>query len=435
MHIRTVMPLSILGRLLSRPLITRYRNWQLHRLIRHAYRNVQYYRKLFRAAGISPADIRSVRDLHRIPISSKEDIRSLSPETIVSRKVAPERLIVRKTSGSTGQPMTIRRSWFEERLLQQFRHMALFYLGHRPTYRMASIALIRTTHPRDRQLFMDFANRLGLYRQQQIDCRQPLDDICRKLIDFSPDIIHGFSGAVYQVADRFHSAPWPRPRPRLVTVGGEVLTPTMQNTIADVFKTPVFQLYGSHEFNLLAWQCRHGELLHVNEDGLILEILKDGRPVGDGQTGEVVATNLHAYTMPFIRYRLGDFVTKGPPRCSCGQQVATIKSIQGRMLDYFRLPNGRLLHSYEISIPVRRKLEPIIRQYQLIQEKENRIVMRISLANTLLPEDKKAAEDAIRAIVGKDVVFTIVEVDHIQRESSGKFRVAKSLVTSPYDKI
>ncbi len=79
-----------------------------------------------------------------------------------------------------------------------------------------------------------------------------------------------------------------------------------------------------------------------------LGFTKDGRPAAPGERGEVVLTALHSFAMPFIRFRLGDIVTKGDSHCACGQPFATIRSVQGRMFDYFPLPDGRLVHPYEI---------------------------------------------------------------------------------------
>jgi phenylacetate-coenzyme A ligase PaaK-like adenylate-forming protein len=71
--------------------------------------------------------------------------------------------------------------------------------------------------------------------------------------------------------------------------------------------------------------------MHTCDEAALVEVVHDGRPAADGEQGDVVATALHSYAMPFIRYRLGDIVTRGEQSCACGLPFATIGTIQGRM--------------------------------------------------------------------------------------------------------
>jgi phenylacetate-CoA ligase len=77
----------------------------------------------------------------------------------------------------------------------------------------------------------------------------------------------------------------------------------------------------------MAWECRHSGDLHTCDDGVLIEVLVDGRPAEPGERGEVVVTNLHAYAMPFIRYRIGDVATREAP-CGCGAPFAAIGEIR-----------------------------------------------------------------------------------------------------------
>jgi phenylacetate-CoA ligase len=80
----------------------------------------------------------------------------------------------------------------------------------------------------------------------------------------------------------------------------------------------------------MAWECRHSGDLHTCDDGVLVEVLVDGRPAEPGERGEVVVTNLHAYAMPFIRYRIGDVATRAAP-CRCGAPFATIGEIRSSL--------------------------------------------------------------------------------------------------------
>ena len=82
----------------------------------------------------------------------------------------------------------------------------------------------------------------------------------------------------------------------------------MRRHITETFAAPVFNLYASNEFNVIAWECQETGELHTCDDGVIIEVLKDGRPAAAGERGEVVGTNLHSFAMPLIRFRLGDII-------------------------------------------------------------------------------------------------------------------------------
>ena len=101
----------------DRRALENFRNRQLRVLLRHAC-HVPYYRQLFARAGVEPGAIKSTEDLTAIPISYKRDLQPLTATQSCIAGVDPARLIVRRSSGTTGAPSSIRRSWWEERLLQ-----------------------------------------------------------------------------------------------------------------------------------------------------------------------------------------------------------------------------------------------------------------------------------------------------------------------------
>ncbi len=411
-----------------------FQNKRLRRLIIHAYENVPYYRKLFDKNGIKPSDIQSVADLSIIPITSKKDLQSLPPEDIAARGLNPKHLITHTTSGSSGEPFTLRHTWFEERIFELFRLRTMRYFGLRFMDRQVSIGLIRPTHPRNHQLPLKILQALGLLRRGLITCLLPPEEIVRALRDLKPDVLTGYSGVISQLAQVIRGDDRLSIRPRFVVGGAEVLTPHMRRQITEAFEAPVFDFYNSHEFNLIAWECKKTGELHTCDDNLILEVLKDGRPAAIGERGEVVGTNLHSFAMPVIRYRLGDIATKGLESCRCGQPFSTIRAIQGRMIDYFLLPGGRIIHPREIVLIIHNTAS-WIRQYQLIQEREDRVILRVVPSTTPTSQELIRLEEPVTKLLGEGVEFQVILVPEIELEPSGKYRVSRSLVKSAYDGI
>lgn len=410
------------------------RDRRLRSVIAHAYRNVPYYRRLMDRHHVRPGDIRSAGDLQAIPVTSKADLRSVPVSDVVSEGVDPERLLTFKTSGSTGEPFTTRRSPWEERVLRSLRVRAMKGMGLRFSDRIALVADVKPKGPRLQPLLLRFLSALDPRRRTQVGCRLPLDEILRRLAEFRPDVIIGYSGLLARLAGELMRTGVRPIRPRFVQADSEVLTPAMRRQIRDGFCARVFEIYDSFEFNMLAWECGSTGELHVCDDGIVLEVLKDGRPCGEGERGEVVATGLHSYAMPFIRYRLGDLVTQGAETCRCGHPYSTIRSVQGRMIDFFPLPDGRLLHPYDI-VNMLHDAAGWLGQYQLMQERTDRIVLRIVPFAPPPPEGVAGLEACVKSLLGPKVEFAVLAVPGIDIESSGKCRVSRSLVNSAYDGI
>jgi phenylacetate-CoA ligase len=421
--------------------IAAFQSARLRELVAHAHANVPYYRALFERAGVRPGAIRGVDDLAALPTTSRADLQARPVGELVARGVTPDRLVVHRTSGSTGEPLTIRRTWLEERIYVLLRLRALRALGLSPRDRQAVIAIVRPLDPMDVRLPQQLLRLSGLYRKASVDFRQSPAEILEQIGRLRPDVITGpptVLGTVAQAAfDDAGTRSRPaggnaRLRPRLVVAGGELMTSLMRRQIAEGFGAPVRETYGSHEVKLIGWECRETGLLHVADDSVLVEVMReDGRGAGPDETGEVVATALHSFAMPFIRYRLGDLVTRGPAPCPCGAPFSTIRMIRGRMVDYFPLPGGRVIHPYGLVLPLMRR--PWIRQYQLLQERVERIVLRVVAApcppRAELAEIERVAQESL----GPGVQFAVALVPEIPLEPNGKLRPSRSLVSSSYD--
>jgi phenylacetate-CoA ligase len=300
--------------------------------------------------------------------------------------------------------------------------------------RLASI-VARRPNSEDRGLLLNVIRGAGLYRHDLVNCLQPTDQIWRQLKRISPTVLGGFPSAVARLVQDGRDVSCADVRPRFVAVGVDTLTPLMRQQIADAFGVRVFEMYNSVECGTLAWQCRDTSALHTCDDALIIEVLRNGVPVGDDERGEVVVTNLHTFAMPLIRLRLGDIVVKGSSACDCGAPFGTIRSIEGRMMDYFPLPSGRIIHPYSIVPQLGRAGVPWMRAYRLLQERRDRFVLTL-VAGTA-PSDAQLAmiRRTIVEGIGEPVQVDVQLVDHLELERNGKFRVARSLVTSMYDEV
>jgi len=410
-----------------------FRERQLRGLLAHAYAHVPYYRALFDRHGVRPECVRTLADLAALPISHKRDLLPLPAPQLVATGVDPARLISRRTSGSSGQPLTIRRSWIEERILGAFRWRALHAMGLAITDRHAEIEELQPHDPSDDQRLHGVLQRLGLYRQLRVHALDPPDAILHTLERHRPDVVTGYAGVIARVAQSAATGGGASPlRPRFVAVHSDTLTPHMRAQIERAFAAPVYQLYDCNEFNVIASECVETGALHTCDDSVIVEVLVDGRAAEPGERGEVVITGLHSFAMPFIRYGLGDLVTQGDPACRCGQPFATLRAVQGRMFDYFPLPDGRTIHPYQL-IAILAETAPWIREFQLVQERRDLVRLRMVPSTPPAAAEMAVLEHALAAFLGPTVALRIDVVEEIRLEPNAKLRTCRSLVASSYD--
>jgi phenylacetate-CoA ligase len=416
----------------SREQILAFQTRRLRALVRHASRRVPYYRRLFEQAGLRPDDIRSLDDLSRIPITSRADLQRLPPGDALAEGFDPEKLTLHSTSGSSGAPLRIRYSRFEERLLKAFRLREQLAFGLRLTDRRASVGLAHRPAGLERVPGgSPFYTRFGLLRHEWVHCLQPAEDILARLRAIQPDALGGYASSIAWIAGFMTDEDRARIRPRLVLPGGETLTAEIREKISRGFDAPVFDCYASYELGLVASECPRGGRYHAAEWYVILEVLRrDGRPAGPGEEGEVVATALHSYAMPFIRYRLNDLVTLGETPCSCGASVKTLSRILGRTIEQFVLPDGKLIHPYALVTPLLAEA-PWLRRYQIVQERNGRVLVKIIPMTNPGAEAVAAVARRLAAVLEGQLAIEVTLVDDIPPEPSGKYRPYYSLVNRP----
>ena len=411
------------------------RAWQdarLRRLVLHAYESVPFYRRLFDRHRLHPRHIRGTVDLELLPTTDKASMRREDPTALLARGHDPHSLLTVRTSGSSGEPFTIHRTWLEDKLqyLLRLRTFRAFDVRHRD--RIVAVGVAGRPESGDGKLIGRSLRAFGLHHRRLVDGLQEPAQVAAQVLEARPDVLVGLPGMLDRLTAPALAEVIAAVRPRVVVIGGEVVTPAMRLRIRQAFAAPLYETYGSHECPLIAWECRHSGDFHTCDDGVLVEVLREGRPAEPGERGEVVVTNLHAYAMPFIRYRIGDLATRGGS-CRCGLPFGSIGEIQGRMIDYFPLPDGRLLHPYEIVSRLVWGPAEWLRQYQLVQEQRDRVVLYAVTDGTPSAERLEGIRRTVGPVLGPAVSLEIQVVDRIPFESTGKLRPSRSLVHSEYD--
>lgn len=409
-----------------------YRNIRLRNLLRYANRHAPYYQRLFERSGIDPEDIQDVSDLHRLPVTSKTDLRSC-PEDTISNEVDASTLRTKFTTGSTGEPFRIRRTYWESGVLNMILQRCFRVYGMRSRDTVAVISMhAQTNRTSGIPSIISFVMNRGMGTRIHLDCLADPEQLADQLMRIKPDVILSYAGILARVGDLISERNRSKWRPRFLLSGSETLTSLRRRQIEEGFGSRVYDYYAAFESGVIAWECPETGLYHVADDHIILELERDGRsvPAVDGERGETIITNLHTFSMPFIRYRLNDTVVCGPSRCPCGAPFSTLRAIEGRRIDYFFLPDGRHVHPLGISRSFVQSC-PGIKQYQIVQESLNRITLRIVGSPSFPQSALTDIPAAVKTYLGADVHVDIILLDHMEPEPTGKFRLFVSNVTPP----
>ncbi|MEO6462236.1 MAG: hypothetical protein ABIP29_04110, partial [Candidatus Eisenbacteria bacterium] len=317
---------------------------KLRALVEHAARDVPFHAARLRAAGIDPAGVRSIADLAALPPLTKADLRERGDALLAGGRVDPA-WIRNASGGSTGAPVVFHQdAAYQRRMLaDQARHVTWMGL---PWWTPRAFVW---GADRDSKVHVGWKGRLrdGATGTRFLNTFQASDaeyaayaracaaDRVPLVIGYASSLEH-FARAVE--AEREKGLDW---RPRAVQSSAERLTPAMRERIERAFGAPVFDRYGSREMGNAAHECTAHTGLHVSMERVIVEVLRDGRPVVEGDEGELVVTVLDNVAEPLLRYAIGDIGRRIPgPPCPCGRAYERIEVTAGRSSDLFTTPAG-----------------------------------------------------------------------------------------------
>lgn len=382
---------------------------KLRRLVRNAYRTVPYYRSRMQASRLHPEDVRSLDDLHKLPLLTKEDVRQHLHFDMIKDGVSPAELVRIQTSGRDGRPFVCYagRSDLAFRLAAELRaeEWTGFRLGE------SSVRLGFQEQPDAgvdgvRKLFESvFARRTlipigGLSPARLEAIRQQLEDQSPALLEADVEILVALAEHLKVRGVKLVA--------RAVIATGQALSDNTRAKIASAFGATVYSRYGAREFSGLACESGVPNEHLVFADGAVVELLVDGRPAAPGEDGEVVVTDLNNQVMPLIRYRLGDIAAAldVTTPSSCGRGLPRIGAIRGRSALTVQGTNGRfvgasffgdLLSDYAFAI----------RQFRVTEDEPGVISLHVERAARYSAETMSAIEAGIRSALGQDLKISV----------------------------
>ncbi|MBM3790256.1 MAG: phenylacetate--CoA ligase [Acidobacteria bacterium] len=401
------------NRHLSPEELRRLQEQGLRRIVRHASRHVPYYGRLFQSAGLDPGDIRTLEDLRRIPVTTKERIQSEGTLAFVSRSAALDSCRRIRTTGSSGRPVTIYHSRGEGKVRQFLGFRSFRAAGLRPLDRLCILGS-NTLYP------VRLHHRFGIYRTHHIPVLLSVPEQIRRLEKMRPTFLKCWPTVLRSVMHATDYRLGRVIRPRVLMTSAEVFEESLRREVRRELDADVYSVYVASEFGQIAYECSAHRGLHVNADQVILEILdENGEPCGPGQPGVVVGTNLYAYTMPFIRFNLGDISRFVPGACSCGLHLPLMDAPRGRLDDVMVLPDGSRRSATGLAMSLNRYED--VRQLRLVQEQHDRYLLQLVSTDAGPGDTGDRMRAHILEYVGAPVEVRVERVDFIPSETA-KFR-------------
>jgi len=404
---------------------------QLALLLSHAKSHVPFFRERLQGLSWQADTPLSLNEWQQIPILSRRAVQAAG-ESLRSEAINPVHGSISEvhTSGSTGTPIKVSKTRVCELMFVAVR------LGDHSWHRrdlMSKMAMLRTVsdgvaqYPQGVRYSGLGGTVDGLYPSGEcvvLSITATIEQQLEWLQREQPKYLLAFPSVVAALAQHALQHEQQLPELQQVTTLGESMDASLRELCKQAFNAELVDTYSSQEIGYLALQCPDTENYHVQSEAVFIEVLDaNDQPCKPGQVGRVIATPLHNYAMPLLRYELGDYAEVGEP-CTCGRHLPVLKRILGRSRNILTLPNGdqlwpRLseLHYGEIAP---------IRQFQMVQKTPNSLEVKLVPKRAITAEEEAQLRALIVSRIGHPFAIKFSYHTDIPRSATGKYEDFRS---------
>ena len=353
----------------SREEIIAIQNEKIVKQVKYVYDNVPYYRAKMEAKGVTPEDIRSIDDLHKLPFLSKADLRDAYPYGLLGAPLS-ECVRIHSTSGTTGKRVVafytqkdvdmweeccaraiVAAGGTDEDVCQVCYGYGLFTGGaglHGGSHKVGCLTLPMSSGNTDRQIqFMMDLNATIL-------CCTP---------SYAAFIGETLAERGYKPEDN---------KLKAGIFGAEPWTEEMRRNIEKSLGIKAYDIYGLTEISGpgVAFECEEQKGMHINEDHFYVEVInpETGEPLPDGEKGELVFTSLDKEGFPLLRYRTKDICVLSRKKCSCGRTLVRMTKPMGRSDDMMIIRGVNVFPSQIEAVLLKEGYSP---NYQIVVDRVN----------------------------------------------------------------
>jgi phenylacetate-CoA ligase len=312
-----------------------YQLKKLRAQVKHCYDNSAFYRKKLDKAGITPASIKTLDDLQKIPFTVKNDLRDNYPLGLTA--VKPEEIVeVHASSGTTGNPIIGAYTKSDMDAWQELMARSIYTTGGRKNdvihiaYGYGLFTGGLGFHYGAQKIGTAIVPVGGGMTQRQIKL---MKDLGVTVLCCTP------SFSVYIAETMAAEGVNPRKdlKLRIGLFGAEPWSEKIRERIEAALGIEAFDIYGLTELcgPGVSVECNKHNGLHIWEDHFIIETIdpETGEVLPDGEEGELVFTPLSKKALPLLRYRTRDISVVQTDVCTCGRTHARMMRVTGRSDD------------------------------------------------------------------------------------------------------
>jgi phenylacetate-CoA ligase len=401
----------------------------LVRLVERVYKNVPFYRKKFDAAGVAPGDITALRDIAKLPFTTKDELRDTYPYGLLA--VPEEEILeIHTSSGTTGTPVVGAYTRQDIELWGEAMARTLSMAGAGPgdvvqnAYGYGLFTGGLGVHYGARRLGANVIPISAGNTRRQLTVMR---DFRTTLLTCTPS----YSLFLAEVAGE-EGFDLPKMGVKAGCFGAEPWSDGMRLEIEDKLKLKAYDIYGLTEIigPGVSSECEAQNGLHVNEDFFYPEIIDpvSGNVLPEGEKGELVFTTLTKEGTPIIRYRTRDITYLFREKCACGRTTVKMHRLLGRTDDMLIIRGVNVFPSQIEQVLLR--IEETEPHYQIIVDRGaahlDEIEVRVEMNAGIFSDETKNIErirvkiaEEIRKELGINALVKLVEPKVIER-SMGK---------------
>lgn len=400
---------------------------QLDALVRHAAAHVPYYAKRMRRWKLDPTVPLTWEAFRQIPVLTREEVQRAG-ETLYATSTPPThgRVGVTSTSGSSGRPVTLRKT---ELTLALWRAVTLRdHLWHRrdlsaKSCHIREVGGYRADPPHGADAPTWGAATDHIFHTgpaATLSITADIESQARWIERHKPRYLLCYPSALRGLLDHWERTKRPPRGLHQVRTISEMLRPGLRERVQEILGAHLVDLYSSQEVGYLALQCPDHPHYHVQSETVHVEVLRDDdTPCAPGEAGRVVVTPLHHFATPLLRYEIGDGAEVGEP-CPCGRGLPVLTQILGRMRHMLHFPDGRRVWP-TFGVVGFARLAPI-RQWRIVQTAIDHLEFHLTTARPLTGEEERALVEHVLSRLGHPFRVTIVpRPEGIPSGANGKY--------------
>ena len=415
----------------SREQILAWQNERLVKQVQNVWDNVPYYRAKMEAKGLTPADIKGVEDLHKLPFVTKDDLREAYPYGLVARPLK-DCVRIQSTSGTTGKRVVafytqhdidlwedccaraiVAAGGTNEDVCQVSYGYGLFTGGpglNGGSHKVGCLTIPTSSGNTERQIMF-------------------IRDLSATILCCTPS----YAAYIGETMKEMGLTPDQIPL-KAGIFGAEAWSEEMRQDIQKTLGIKAYDIYGLTELSGpgVSFECSEQSGMHINEDHFIAEIIdpETGEVLPEGSQGELVFTSITKEAFPLLRYRTRDICVLSRKQCSCGRTFVKMCKPRGRSDDMLIIKGVNVFPSQIEAVLLE---QGYAANYQIIVDRVNNtdtMEVQVEMTQEMFSDQLSAVADkekqlvaALKAMLGIYAKVRLVAPKSIQRSEGKAVRV------------